>query len=79
LAEQVFNESKNLGWGGGAILWHNPIEPLSVPEEINSVFWKCADRQKNRQEKWMSVDQFLAASISRYQAAGLLQGARLDR
>lgn len=79
LAEQVLNESRNSGWGGGAILWHNPIEPLSVPAEINRVFWECADRRKNHQEKWMSTDQFLAASISRYQAAGLLRDARLDR
>lgn len=72
LAEDVLEESRARGWGGIAVLWHNPLEPLSVSSEINDVYWHCASRQKRVSEKWMSVDQFLAAALPRFQQAGLL-------
>lgn len=78
LAEAVLEESRARGWGGIAILWHNPLEPLSVPTEINEVYWQCAARQKRLSEKWMSVDQFLAAALPRFQNAGLLQEVTID-
>lgn len=74
LADEVLGESRKYGWGGVSVLWHNPIEPLSVPSDINSVFWHCLKEQKDFQEKWMSVDQFLRSCLQRYQQAGLLQG-----
>jgi len=72
LAEDVLEESRTRGWGGVSVLWHNPLEPLSVPSGINDVYWQCAARQKRLSEKWMSVDQFLAAAVPRFQQAGLL-------
>jgi len=77
LAEAVLEESRASGWGGIAVLWHNPIEPLSVPSEINEVYWRCASRQKRLSEKWLSVDQFLADALPRYQQAGLLEGLKM--
>lgn len=79
LAEAVLEESRAFGWGGIAILWHNPLEPLSVPSEINSVYWQCAARQERCSEKWISVDQFFAAALPRFQKAGLLQEVPIDR
>ena len=73
LANDVLDESRAVGWGGVAVLWHNPLEPLSVTSEINDVYWQCAARQKRLSEKWMSVDQFLDAALPRFQQAGLLQ------
>lgn len=78
LAEKVLEESRTRGWGGIAVLWHNPLEALSVPAEINDVYWRCASRQRRSRERWIGVDQFLAAALPRYQQAGLLQGVRLD-
>lgn len=78
LADEVLSESRKLGWGGISVLWHNPIEPISVPDQINEVFWNCAKQQRSLREKWMSVDQFLACSLERYQRAGLLEGIRVD-
>jgi hypothetical protein len=78
LADEVLGESRKYGWGGVSVLWHNPIEPLSVPSEINRVFWNCVRRRSESCEKWMSIDQFVAASLHRYQDAGLLEGVRLD-
>ena len=78
LAEEVLGESRKLGWGGISVLWHNPIEPMSVPNEINAVFWNCVKQQKTLREKWMSVDQFLACCLERYQRAGLLEGVGVD-
>jgi hypothetical protein len=78
LAEEVLAESRKLGWGGISVLWHNPIEPISVPNKINSVFWNCAKQQSALREKWMRLDQFLACSLERYQRAGLLEGVRVD-
>ena len=79
LANEVLSESRERGWGGIALLWHNPLESISVPVEINRVFWDGANRQKQFCEKWMSVDQFLAAVVHRYQQAGLLPGVRLNQ
>ena len=79
LAEAVLEESRCGGWGGIAILWHNPLEPISVPSEINNVYWQCAGRRKRLSEKWISADQFLAAALPRFQNAGLLPGVNIDR
>jgi len=78
LAERVLNESRRRGWGGISILWHNPVETLSVPREINQVFWKCAEDRQEFHERWVSTDQFLAMSLPRYQNAGLLKQIRID-
>jgi hypothetical protein len=72
LAERVLNESRRRGWGGISILWHNPLEALSVPEEINQIFWRCAQDHQRHKEKWVSTDQFLSLCLHRYQNAGLL-------
>lgn len=78
LAEEVLNESRKRGWGGISLLWHNPIEPISVPSQINKVFWECARQQKEFRERWMSMDQFLFCCLERYHSAGLLEGIRMD-
>lgn len=78
LAEEVLAESRKAGWGGVAALWHNPIEPLSVPTEVNQVFWECAKKQKDHCEKWVAVEDFLAVALPRYHQAGLLGRVRLD-
>jgi peptidoglycan/xylan/chitin deacetylase (PgdA/CDA1 family) len=78
LADRVLRESRKYGWGGVAVLWHNPIEPLAVSSAINDVFWECASQRERFQERWMSLDQFLACSLPRYQQAGLLDGIQLD-
>jgi hypothetical protein len=73
VADEVLQASRRWSWGGVSVLWHNPIEPISVPKEINRVFWKCVGRQENFQERWMTADEFLRVSLERYQAAGLLK------
>jgi hypothetical protein len=78
LADEVLSQSRKWAWGGISALWHNPVEPLQVPEDINRVFWNCAGKQSQNCEKWMSAEQFLAHTLSRYQNAGLLGGIRLD-
>ncbi len=78
IADEVLRESRKLGWGGIATLWHNPIEPISVPNDINKVFWECVKAQNQFREKWMSADQFISHCLSRYQNAGLLRSVRLD-
>ena len=78
IAEEVLRESRRLGWGGIATLWHNPIEPLQVPVEINNIFWECVKNQVRFQERWMTADEFVERAISRYQNAGLLQSVRFD-
>jgi hypothetical protein len=75
LAQEVLGESRKYGWGGVSVLWHNPIEPLSVPEEINAVFWKCAKQKEALGEKWVSLEQFLVCCAERYRRAGLLASA----
>lgn len=78
IADAVLQESRKWGWGGIAALWHNPIEPLAVPEEINRVFWNCVNAQRKFQEKWLSAEEFLSLCLPRYQNAGLLSRVRLD-
>ncbi len=78
IAQEVLEESRNSGWGGVSILWHNPLEPLSVPREVNEVFWRCAAKRAYSQESWLTFDQFLAAVLSRYQQAGLLEGISVN-
>jgi len=78
IAEEILAESRKWGWGGIAADWHNPIEPIQVPEEINQIFWDHVRNQKTNRESWVSADQFLAHSLRRYQDAGLLQDVRLD-
>lgn len=72
LAERVLAESRKRGWGGISILWHNPVEALAVPDEINRVFWNCAANKESFREKWISTDDFFSLSLRRYHAAGLL-------
>ena len=78
IAEEILAQSRRWGWGGIAADWHNPIEPIQVPDEINQIFWKQVRNQKSNGEKWVSADQFLAYSLRRYQDAGLLRDVRLD-
>lgn len=73
LAEAVLDESRRWGWGGVAILWHNPLEPLSVPTFINDVFWTQLKKKDRIKERWMTAEGFLRDSIHRYQNAGLLK------
>lgn len=77
LAEEALQASRKWGWGGIAAVWHNPIEAIQVPPEINEVFWSCLRNQNKYNEKWMSADQFLASCLDRYQQAGLLTSVRL--
>lgn len=72
LAERVLAESRKRGWGGISILWHNPVEALAVPGEINRVFWNCAANKESFREKWISTSDFFSLSLRRYHAAGLL-------
>src|SRR5262249_52600111 len=72
IADEVLANSRTLGWGGISLLWHNPIEPLSVPQSINDVFWQCADKRHAIRESWLTFDQFLALALPRYRQAGLL-------
>jgi len=78
IAEEILAESRRWSWGGIAADWHNPIEPIQVPREINQIFWKHVRNQKSNGEKWVSADQFLTCSLRRYQDAGLLKDVRLD-
>jgi hypothetical protein len=78
IAEEVLRESRKWSWGGVAVLWHNPIEPLEVPDEINHVFWNCANQRHQFAEKWMSATEFLTHCIARYQNAGLLEDVRIN-
>jgi len=78
VAEEILQKSRKWGWGGMGILWHNPMEAIQVPPEINRVFWECAAARGRYAEQWMSADQFLGAALGRYHAAGLLAEVRLD-
>ncbi|MGH9687887.1 MAG: hypothetical protein ACRD5K_12430, partial [Candidatus Acidiferrales bacterium] len=73
MAEAVFRESRSRGWGGFAVLWHNPMEDVYVPKEVNQVFWNRARGRSAFREKWMSAAEFMAATLGRYQNAGLLK------
>ena len=78
IADAVLDASRKTGWGGISILWHNPIEPLSVPREINEIFWRLAAQRKDSKEEWLTFDRFLAAVLPRYQQAGLMEGIRVN-
>jgi len=78
VADEVLAASRRWSWGGISVLWHNPIEAISVPKEINQVFWDCVKDQEHFCERWMSADEFLRVSLGRYQAAGLLRGMQID-
>jgi hypothetical protein len=78
IADEVLGESRKWGWGGIGSLWHNPLEPISVPDKINKVFWNCVERQQEFNEKWMSANNFLECCLSRYQNAGLLAGVSVN-
>jgi len=78
VADEVLQASRKWGWGGISVLWHNPIEALSVPKEINQVFWECVRKQSQFREGWLSGDEFLRISLGRYRAAGLLASVKFD-
>ncbi|HTC61842.1 MAG TPA: hypothetical protein VK709_03295 [Candidatus Saccharimonadales bacterium] len=78
VADKILHESRTWGWGGISIVWHNPIDPIQVPDKINQVFWNCAKKRTEFQEEWMSTDQFLPVCLHRFQNAGLLKGISLD-
>jgi hypothetical protein len=73
LTDTVLQESRARGWGGIALLWHNPFEPLAVSEGVNRIFWEQLKTRAQHQECWMSAEDFLALSLTRYQRAGLLK------
>jgi hypothetical protein len=76
--DNVLQESRRLGWGGIAVLWHNPIEPLIVSAEMNQVFWNQLTNRHRYREQWVSCEDFLGDSLSRYQNAGLLTDLKLQ-
>jgi len=73
LADDLLSESRKWGWGGVSILWHNPIDPIQVPEEINRVFWQLAEQRSRHAETWMTAEEFMRLSLARYHNAGLLK------
>jgi hypothetical protein len=76
LAAQVLSESRRWGWGAVSLLWHNPVEPLSVSRRSNGFFWEQMKLRRERNELWISAEEFLRLSLWRYQEAGLLHGGR---
>jgi len=78
IADDVLAASRSVGWGGVSLLWHDPLESLLVPPEINEVFWNCTKDPARGREAWITFDQFLSAVIPRYQQAGLLEGLCAD-
>lgn len=78
LADRILHESRQLGWGGISVLWHNPMEAVQVPKEINDVFWRLARKQVQYSERWMSAEKFMQACLGRYQRAGLLTEVHFD-
>jgi hypothetical protein len=74
LAQTVLDESRRWGWGGVSVLWHNPVEPLSVCDGVNRIFWQQMEARSEHQERWISAEEFMDISLARYQNAGLLQG-----
>jgi hypothetical protein len=73
IAQEVLSASRKLGWGGISADWHNPTEPIQVPQRINQIFWDSVSAQRQNCEKWISADEFLSLTLSRYQNAGLLR------
>ena len=78
IATQILHGSRKLGWGGIAVLWHNPLEPIQVPEPINRVFWNLARDRGQHREVWTSGAQFMRAVLTRYQDAGLLKELEIN-
>lgn len=76
LTDEVLEESRRFGWGGIAMLWHNPVEDVYVPRAVNQILWDRIRDKNMYREKWVSASAFLAASLSRYHNAGLLQNVR---
>jgi hypothetical protein len=72
VADEILRESRTRGWGGISILWHNPMEALQVPAEINRVFWNCAEKRHEFRESWMTTDRFFQICLRRFHQAGLL-------
>ena len=72
LADRILSESRKYGWGGISVLWHNPVEPLPVPNAINRVFWNCLGKKESYREQWISTDDFFSLCLRRYHDAGLL-------
>src|SRR5262249_41680089 len=50
IAADILQKSRKWGWGGISVLWHNPVEPLHVPEEINNIFWKSVREKEQHTE-----------------------------
>lgn len=78
VADAVLQASRKWGWGGIAIDWHNPIEPIQVPARVNNVFWHCLKQKNSYSESWVSAEQFLRICLSCYRNAGLLERIRID-
>jgi hypothetical protein len=74
----VLQASREWGWGGISLDWHNPLEPIQVPSRVNEVFWECQKDRDVHKERWIDGDQFLRLCLGRYQSAGLLQSVRAD-
>ncbi len=77
LAEPVFRDSRRWGWGGFALLWHNPVEDVYVPKKVNQTFWEHARNRSAFREKWVSAADFFRATLDRYHGAGLLKNSEL--
>jgi peptidoglycan/xylan/chitin deacetylase (PgdA/CDA1 family) len=78
VAAEVLQASREWGWGGISLDWHNPLEPIQVPSRVNEVFWECQKDRDVHKERWIDGDQFLRLCLGRYQSAGLLQSVRAD-
>jgi hypothetical protein len=76
LAETVFSQSRRFGWGGISVLWHNPLESVYVPREVNQIMWDQIREKTIHREKWVSATEFIASSLTRYQDAGLLKNMK---
>lgn len=72
IMREVLSESRHWGWGGIAILWHNPLEPLHAPAPINRLFWEELAQCAENNEKWITGETLLELFGPRYRAAGLL-------
>ncbi len=73
LAAAVLDQSRRWGWGGVSVLWHNPVEPLSACEDVNQIFWQQLRGRGERQERWISAEDFIDISLPRFQRAGLMK------
>jgi hypothetical protein len=73
LADDVLRESRRFGWGGIAVLWHNPVEDVYVPREVNQILWDRIRKKSIHKEQWVSAREFLSMSLPRYHDAGLLK------